>query len=100
LRLPSEELLELPPAVAGGTSLAPGEDNQLRVAAIDQRQLGHLFLLDDRAECHGDGVNDRRGRSDGDGFLHRRRSEREVHDGLAADHQTDALTKHGLKSRQ
>jgi hypothetical protein len=76
------------------------KDDQLRVAAIDQRKLGHLLLLDHRTERHRHRVNHWRSRIDGDGFLHGRRSQREVHNGLCADYQPDTLPNDGLKSRK
>ena len=101
MRLSPEELLEL---AAGGRRRhfvgAWREDDQLRVAAIDQRKLGHLLLLDHRTERHRHSVNDWRARSHGDGFLHGRGSQREVHDGLCANDQPDTLSNDGLESRQ
>ena len=101
LRLPSEELLELSARGCRRDFIgAWREDDQLRVAAIEKRQLGHLLLLDHRAERHRHRVNDRRIRSDRDRFLHRRRPQRKVHDGPRADDQTDPLSNDRLKSRQ
>ena len=99
MRLAAEELLELAAGCRRRHFVGAGrQHDQLRVAAIDQRQLGHLLLFDHGAERHGDGVDDRRVRRHRDGFLHRRRPKREIDDGLAADDQPDAAANHGLKS--
>jgi hypothetical protein len=98
LRLPSEELLELSASSRRRNFVGAGrKDDQLRVAAIDGWQLGHLLLLNDRSQGDGHRVDNRRVRRHGDGFLHRRWSEREVHHCLGSNDQADPLTNDGLK---